>query len=234
MLNSPIPPAPSFSFSNVKMEHIEEIRLIDVVPRPLASDTVKSGVWHSEVSFRRGQIYRVDAVSGAGKSSLCAFLMGVRTDYLGHILYNNMDIARFGITDWCRMRVSNLAYLPQELGLFPALTALENVRLKNDLTHYMTETQISTLFERLEIAAHINKPVSRLSVGQKQRVALIRTLCQPFDFLILDEPVSHLDARTNDLCAAVVADALMHTGGGLISTSVGNTINIDPHKVLQL
>lgn len=68
-----------------------------------------------------------------------------------------------------------------------------------------------------------------LSIGQQQRVAIIRALCQPFDFILLDEPVSHLDEMNNRLAAKLIAEEAASQGAGIISTSVGNNvlINVD-------
>ena len=78
-----------------------------------------------------------------------------------------------------------------------------------------------------EIDNRISRPAGKLSVGQKQRVALIRALCQPFSFILLDEPVSHLDARNNELCANMVTDAAAAQQAGVIFTSVGNPLTVN-------
>ena len=103
------------------------------------------------------------------------------------ISFDTTDIATLGINDWCELRRTSLAYLPQELDIFDELTALDNVLLKNRLTDFHTEGEIRSMFEALEIDNRISRPAGKLSVGQKQRVALIRALCQPFSFILLDE-----------------------------------------------
>ena len=90
------------------------------------------------------------------------------------------------------------------------------------------------MFEALEIDNRIDTPVGRLSIGQQQRVAIIRTLCQPFDFILLDEPVSHLDARNNDIAARLIADEAAAQGAAIIATSVGYDININFNYSLRL
>ena len=88
--------------------------------------------------------------------------------------------------------------------------------------------------ERLEIADKADEPAARLSIGQQQRVAIVRSLCQPFDFLLLDEPVSHLDARNNTLVSQLILDEVNRQDAAVIATSVGYAIDIDPVKVLSL
>ena len=76
--------------------------------------------------------------------------------------------------------------------------------------------------------------MARLSIGQQQRVAIIRTLCQPCDFILLDEPVSHLDAANNRIVAQMVTDEARSQGAGVISTSVGNNVMIKVDKEYKL
>ena len=67
----------------------------------------------------------------------------------------------------------------QELRIFPELTALENVLLKNRLNDYKKKKEIIALFEAIGIPDKINEKAGMLSFGQQQRVAFIRSLCQP-------------------------------------------------------
>ena len=92
----------------------------------------------------------------------------------------------------------------QDLRLFPELTAWENVQLKNQLTGFRKKKEIMWWFEVLGISDKVNDKVSKMSFGQQQRVAFIRTLCQPFDFVFLDEPISHLDEMNSRAISAVI------------------------------
>ena len=73
-----------------------------------------------------------------------------------------------------------------------------------------------------------------MSFGQQQRVAMIRALSQPFDFIVVDEPISHLD----DANAAVMGDIMMaeakRQGAGVIVTSIGKHMNLDYEKIIKL
>ena len=186
-----------------------------------------SEVWLRELKFTKGKKTLVQAESGKGKSSLISFIYGRRTDYSGVISFDGNDIRNLSIHRWCELRCRSLAWLPQEMALFDEMTAIENIRLKNSLTGFHSEEWIRDAFLRLEIDNRMDSPVRFLSVGQQQRVAILRALCQPMDFLLLDEPVSHLDARTNALVAQLVNETLSDTGAGLIVTSVGNHLSVD-------
>lgn len=209
------------------MKRIDSIRLLRPLPEVFAGEEssrqiAASGIWLREAVFSRPDISLVSAESGTGKSSLCSYLYGDRTDYRGAIMFDDDDIRDFSVTRWCELRRSHLAYLPQEMRLFPELTVMDNLLLKNRLTDWLSEPDLRQMLLRLEIDHKAGEPAGRLSIGQQQRVAVIRALCQPMDFLILDEPVSHLDERNNRSVAAMVTEEAERQHAGVIITSVGN------------
>lgn len=218
---------------------IETITLVGVLPRVFAGceaepPVSESQVWLHRVELHRGKRYIISAESGTGKSSLCSFIYGNRNDYSGHIFFDGRDSRDIGIAERCTLRRKSLALLPQEMRLFPELTVMENIQLKNSLTGYKSEAEIRAMLDELEIGAKADEKAATLSIGQQQRTALIRALCQPFDFLLLDEPVSHLDARNNAAAAAMVQREADKQGAAIVATSVGNNINITDYTILRL
>lgn len=218
---------------------IDTIQLDGVLPRVFRDSrgetaVTSSGVWLSSLTLRREEIYMVAAESGGGKSSLCSFIYGNRNDYEGRILFNGIDIRNFSIDQWCAIRRDSLALLPQEMRIFPELTAMENVLLKNRLTDRFTAAEIHEMFDRLDISAKTDVAAGCLSVGQQQRVAIIRSLCQPFSFIMLDEPVSHLDERNNLAAARLITEVAASQRAAIIATSVGNPLTLDNFTSLSL
>lgn len=214
---------------------MQTITLVDVLPRVFADDSIPpSEVWRGHLMLRKGDVCLVEAASGGGKSSMCSFLFGAREDYLGRILFDGRDIRTLSMDEWLATRRTSLAYLPQELSLFPGLTAMENIRLKNDLTRHVPESRIGEWMERLGIADRRDWPAGRMSVGQQQRVAIIRSLCQPFDFILLDEPVSHLDADSNAAVAALIGETAHANDASVVITSIGNRLALDTDKTIRL
>lgn len=218
---------------------MNSIELCDLLPAAFECErgsaaVMQSDVWLRQVTLRRPGVYLIDAGSGRGKSSLCSYIHGDRTDYTGTILVDGADTRSFTVERWCMLRRNELAYLPQEMRLFPELTALENVMLKNRLTDALTQTEITAMAEHLEVDRLLNRPAGLLSIGQQQRVAAIRALSQPFDFIILDEPVSHLDSDNNRAMASLITGEAARRGASVIVTSVGNTLSIDNYNTLRL
>lgn len=214
---------------------MNSIIIQNALPKIFAGrEDTNSEVWLTNLSFEKGKCYLITAESGTGKSSLCSYIYGTRIDYSGDMMFDTTNIKILNIPQWCEIRKRSIAYLPQDLRLFPELSALENVMLKNRLTHYKTEAEIKGLFELLGIESKLDSPVDKLSIGQQQRVAIIRTICQPCDFYLLDEPVSHLDEKNNKIISDLFTDEATKQGAGIISTSVGNHILVNIDEELKL
>ncbi|MDE6265023.1 MAG: ATP-binding cassette domain-containing protein [Paramuribaculum sp.] len=218
---------------------VTEITLHQVLPKVFGGMEAEerianSEVWLRDLSFRRGCRTLVSAESGTGKSSLLSFMFGRRSDYMGDIFMNGENVRKFSVEHWCGIRSTALSLLPQDLCLFPELTARENVEIKNRLTSHRSGKWIEDAFEMLEIGNRADTAAGKMSVGQQQRVAIIRALCQPFDFLMLDEPVSHLDNRNNSVVAALIEREAKECGAGVIVTSVGNHLDLDYKEVIKL
>lgn len=217
------------------MEHITEISLKEALPAVFKGEPHRhSDVWLTDLTLRKGHRYIVSAESGTGKSSLCAYIYGSRRDYIGEIRFDGRDIREFSMACWQALRRTSLAYLPQDLGLFPELTAWENIVLKNSLTSHLSAERIEALLERLGIASRKDFPVGKMSIGQQQRVGIIRAVAQPFDFIFLDEPVSHLDEQNNRIVASIIEEEAMAQGAAVISTSVGNHLLLSDAETLYL
>ena len=122
----------------------------------------------------------------------------------------------------------------QDCRLFPELTAVENVMLKSQLTGFVGEEEVRAMLARLGLSAHIDKPCATLSLGQQQRVAFVRALAQPCDFILLDEPISHLDDLNATIVAQMLRERQQKDGIGIIVTSVGYRLPYEYDKVLKM
>ncbi|MBQ8360439.1 MAG: ATP-binding cassette domain-containing protein [Bacteroidaceae bacterium] len=211
------------------------IELQQALPEVFAGrDSVSSDVWHSVLALEKGKSYLIEAASGTGKSSLCSYVYGYRNDYQGIITFDGKNIRSLTEPDWVMARRQSLAILFQDLRLFPELSALENVQLKNQLTGFRKKKEILWWLDSLGIADKVDVPVRYLSFGQQQRVAFIRALCQPFDFIFLDEPVSHLDEPNAVIMAKILTEEADKQGAGIIVTSIGRHIMLDYDRKLKL
>ncbi len=214
---------------------MNRIELQQTLPAVFAGrDTVVSDVWHRQITLERGGTYLIEAASGTGKSSLCSYVYGYRDDYQGIICFDGKNIRSLSAGNWAEIRKRSIAMLFQELRLFAELTAWENVQLKNALTAFKSKKEIRTLFEQLGMADKWDTLAGQMSFGQQQRVALVRALCQPFDFIFLDEPVSHLDEENGRIMARMLKEEAARQGAGIVVTSVGRRLDLDYTKTWKL
>lgn len=214
---------------------MEKIQLINTLPNVFQTRTdISSDIWNQNVEFEKDKLYLVEANSGTGKSSLCSFIYGYRSDYHGQILFDGEETRNYSVAQWTEIRKKHFALLWQELRMFPELTAMENVQIKNKLTGYQKKKQILEWFEMLGIADKVDAKMGRMSFGQQQRVALIRALCQPFDFIFVDEPISHLDDTNSEIMGRILTTEAKRQGAGIIATSIGKHIELNYDKVFKL
>lgn len=214
---------------------MEKIVFDNVLPHVFASrDDLQSEVWRQNVTFEKGHLYLVEAASGKGKSTFCSYVVGYRHDYTGLVSFDNRDAKSLKTADWVDMRIRHISHLFQELRLFPELTAYENVEIKNKLTHFKTHKEIDEWFEMLGIADKKDAKIGRMSFGQQQRVAMMRALVQPFDFILADEPISHLDDTNSRIMGEIMMTEAKRQGAGVIVTSIGKHIDLNYERTFKL
>lgn len=169
------------------------------------------------VVFERGTKYLVHAKSGHGKTSLLNFIYGSNLEYTGEITYGE------SVGDPFELRRRKISYLFQDLCLFPELTAFENVQIKNNLTGFKSDAEIEAMLDSVLAPEKKCQPLGTLSLGQRQRVAIVRALCQPFEFLLMDEPFSHIDNATSQQVADMILREVQAQGAGMIMTALETT-----------
>ena len=216
--------------------NIDRITFQSVVPQVFESqkEALHSEVWNRNLTFEKGKLYLIEAASGRGKSTFCSYVLGYRHDYSGQVLFNDVPTSTFKVRDWVEARRLHISHLFQELRLFPELTAFENIVIKNKLTNFKSQEQIATWFEQLGIADKMQERIGRMSFGQQQRVALIRALVQPFDFLLVDEPISHLDDKNAVVMAEMMMKEAREQGAGVLVTSIGKHMDLPYERVVKL
>ena len=130
--------------------------------------------------------------SGAGKTTTLRLVAGLEIPTSGRILIGSQDV-----TGW-QPRQRNLAMVYDKHSLFPHMTVFENLAypLRNrKLGESAIRTRIAVVAETLQVNELLQRYPSQLSGGQMQRVAIGRALVREANAYLLDEPISHLDAK---------------------------------------
>lgn len=200
---------------------MNQININHIIPNPLKDfGFTESQIWNNQITFNKGEYYQIVAHSGVGKSTLINIIYGDRKDYEGTVSFDNQDITKLKSKQWDVIRRTQLSYVFQGLHLFEELTLLENIQLKNGLTKHASIEQIKDWIEAVGLSSHLNQKAVHLSYGQRQRIAVIRAFCQPFDFILLDEPFSHLDDVNQSLLMDLIAIEAKKNNAGIILTTL--------------
>jgi len=205
------------------------IRLAHIKPSYMeAADVANSEVYlQKEVLFVQGKKYLIKANSGQGKSSLLNFIYGLNTNFEGEIHYDTT-------TDFSSRSKTQISYIFQDFKLFSSLTVWENLVLKNELTHYKTDEAMQEMLQKVGLWAKKDQLVDKLSLGQRQRIAIVRALCQPFEWLLLDEPFSHLDEDNISILTTLINEELVKNKAGMLLTSLGSDYLFEYDTILKL
>ncbi len=189
-----------------------------LVPIPLKEKILakKSGIWNETLSFNKGEHIFVRAPSGTGKTTLVHILYHLRKDHEGSVVWGGRNMNSIGYEELAELRSKNISIIFQDMRLFPELTAWENLDIKRRLSNTVSLEQMEEWLERLGIKEKKNSLGRTLSYGEQQRVAIIRALLQPFDWLLMDEPFSHLDHSNIDKARKLIAEVVAQHKAGMI------------------
>jgi putative ABC transport system ATP-binding protein len=214
-----------------------QLELKQLVPVPLKDKFSQrtSGIWNNDVVFEQGEWVKIKAPSGTGKTTLVHILYKLRDDYEGAVLWNNSNIKDIKEDTLAVMRQTQVSIIFQDLRLFANLTARENIELKRVMQKPLYGSEvIDGMAQQLGVAHILNQRAGLCSYGEQQRIAIIRSLMQPFNWLVMDEPFSHLDQANMQKAAALIAEECRKRGAGFILTDLDEDEHFNYTKTLNL
>lgn len=178
----------------------------------LADATVGSGGFTLRgVNFRieRGQYAVMMGRTGIGKTTILESICGLRPLKSGRVLIDGQDVTNWSAAD------RNVGYVPQDLALFPTMTVKDHLEFAMRL-RWARRTEIDREVNRiagiLRIEQLLERKITGLSGGEAQRVALGRALTFGPSVLLLDEPLSALDADTREAAQDMLREINQQTG----------------------
>tara|TARA_Y100000385_G_scaffold291987_2_gene375386 strand:- start:14416 stop:15057 length:642 start_codon:yes stop_codon:yes gene_type:complete len=212
-----------------------DITLDHIMPTPLKSiEHDSDSIWGNHVKLEDGKRILLNASSGKGKTTFLTTAYGLRKDYTGEIRYGDENITDFTPDRWTEIRMNEVSVVFQDLQLFQKLSVGENLLLKNSLTDIYTESELKALLGELEIEHKWDQKCGLLSMGQQQRVAIIRALAQPYTWLIMDEPYSHLDVDNAKRCMNLIHERTIAQNAGFVLTTLGDSHGYKYDQELKL
>jgi putative ABC transport system ATP-binding protein len=160
-----------------------------------------------ELSVKAGEVVFLYGPSGSGKSTLLELIAGVLQAQSGILKVADTDLTSLKSSELDQYRAANIGYIFQSFNLIPYLSVMENILLpflfqpvKPDLA------EVRNLIMELGLTGHIDKPVTELSVGQQQRVAVARALIKKPKIILADEPTSALDYNHREKFLKILFD----------------------------
>lgn len=162
-------------------------------------------------TFENNKIYGILGKSGCGKTTLLRTIAGLRSPLSGEILEDSKTIKKVGKNDIYMMHQGYVA--------FDWLTVLDNVLIAKEVKHRLDDNDLSNAIKLLKdvgLEGHEEKYPKEISGGQRQRLALARTLFAEPRVILMDEPLSALDSETRKGMQELLIEYHKKNGGTII------------------
>ena len=212
-----------------------EIHAHSLRPEGLPLNTVEGTVWRDNLVIDTKKNYLLKGTSGRGKSTFLHILCGIRKNYTGRFTVDGKDGRDFTPQDWATLRGGPFGIVFQDLRLLPQLTARQNLDLKSALQDVPTDpVDMESKAQGLGVHPYLDNSCGKLSYGQQQRFAILRALLQPFQFLLLDEPFSHLDPENTKMAVGMVQNICKERGAGMLVSTLSEDYRLDWDEVLEV
>lgn len=175
----------------------------------------------------RGERVFLHGPSGSGKTTLLGLIAGVLTPTAGKLQVLGSELGSMGSAERDRFRAAHVGYVFQMFNLIPYLSVRDNITLpvrlsaarRARLNGADANGEAQRLAAGLEIEPLLSQPVTALSVGQQQRVAVARALIGSPEIIVCDEPTSALDTDRRDRFLQLLFASIAVTGSTLVFVS---------------
>ncbi len=210
----------------VRREQTDERPHALVEVRGLAKRFGRNPVFEGvDATIGAGRLHVVTGPSGSGKTTFLHLLAGLELPDAGEIVVDGLRLAGLDRTARAELRRARVGFVGQQPGLVPFLSARENVELALALRGHPPDRALETI-DSVGLSERAEQRVSRLSAGERERVAFARALAPRPKIVLLDEPTSKLD-QANALAAAGLLARLARETGATIVCATHDPVVID-------
>ena len=176
----------------------------------VSGKNVAAGLQGVSLSFRQGEFVAVTGESGSGKSTLGRIIAGILPYENGEMYLSSRPTSHYDNEDWERYRREQVSFISQDYGILPGATVWDHVlsalRMSGTRQEEWEETG-RRILQTVELWDLRDRRGSRLSSGQKQRLAIARALAKPCPILVADEPTGNLDPENSRKVLELLAHA---------------------------
>ena len=170
-----------------------------------------------DLHCKSGEILLVTGQSGCGKTTLLHLLAGILQASSGSIRINDTDITTLPDAAKDRFRAQNIGLVYQKAHFLAALTVMDNLKLPGWLGQHNTSHQtIADLSERLGVGHTLKKYPAQLSIGEQQRISMVRAVVHQPGLLLADEPTSALDDQNCEEVYTLLSEMAIQQGAALV------------------
>ncbi len=159
-----------------------------------------------DFSLHPQQLLRIIGANGSGKTSLLRIIAGLNEPVSGHVYWNEQLAS--ASDDFA----ANVGYIGHRDGLKGSLTVIENLQFYQQMHTSLNIDSIEKTLHQLGILHVAELPASRLSFGQRRRLAFARLLVAPLTLWLLDEPFTGIDVSGRELIEQICVDHLTQQG----------------------
>ena len=160
-------------------------------------DIMTAAVDNADFTLHKNEMVGVMGPSGSGKSSLLYLLSGLKMPTSGSVFYDGENARLLTENQMNRLRRERFGFIFQRHFLISHLTVLENILLPLPHVNKQTAEDAQSLLDTLQMRKYQSKKPAELSVGERQKVAVLRALIHQPQVLFADEPTASLDMDTS-------------------------------------
>ncbi|HHX79633.1 MAG TPA: ATP-binding cassette domain-containing protein [Acholeplasmataceae bacterium] len=183
------------------------IKLVNVSKYYHNEGVVSLGLRKINLEFNIGEFVAITGESGSGKSTLLNVISGIDTYEDGELYINGEETSYYDDEDWEEYRKNKVAFIFQNYNLIDSYSVLRNVETALVNQGYDLKTRRKKaieILERVGLNKHLKHRASKLSGGEKQRLAIARALAKDSDLIVADEPTGNLDSASGKQVLALL------------------------------
>ncbi len=198
--------------------------------------SVRERVLHGvDLTIRRGEFVVLMGPSGCGKSTLLNILgLMLAPTRAERLLLAGREALGLGEGPRARLRRQTLGFVFQRFNLLPTISIRENVSLPRRLAGLAVDHHADTLLERVGLSRYRHKKPGQLSIGQQQRVAIVRALANRPPLLLADEPTGNLDSASADEVLGLLQEFHREWGQTILLITHNESLAVGADRIVQM